>query len=120
MIDIILSRAPIYLLIFARCFALILTLPLFSTRAVSRVAKIAFSGYMAYFLLGSADLSAYKSFLGTDGAFSLYFVMLLVGEAFIGIIIGFYITIIFSAFSTASMAAIDGMQIGPGGSPIYL
>ena len=101
MIDIILSRAPIYLLIFARCFALILTLPLFSTRAVSRVAKIAFSGYMAYFLLGSADLSAYKNFLGTDGAFSLYFVMLIVGESFIGIIIGFYITIIFSAFSTA-------------------
>ena len=101
MIDFILSRAPVYLLIFARCMALVLTLPLFSTRAVSRIAKVAFAGYMAFFLLGSADLSAYKSFLGTDGAFSLYFIMLVIGEAFIGVIIGFYITIIFAAFSTA-------------------
>ena len=101
MIDFILSRAPVYLLIFARCMALVLTLPLFSTRAVSRIAKVAFAGYMAFFLLGSADLSAYKTFLGTDGAFSLYFIMLVIGEAFIGVIIGFYITIIFAAFSTA-------------------
>ncbi len=101
MIDYILSKAPVYLLIFARCFALILTLPLFSTRAVSRIAKVAFAGYMAFFLFGTADLSAYNSFLGTDGAFSLYFIMLVVGEAFIGVIIGFYITIIFAAFSTA-------------------
>ena len=97
----ILINAPVYLLVFARCFTLLLTLPLFSTRAVSRVAKIAFAGYMAFFMLGSADLTAYKAFLGTDGAFSLYFIFLVIGEAGIGVIIGFYITIIFSAFSTA-------------------
>ena len=99
--DSILLNAPVYLLIFARCFTLLLTLPLFSTRAVSRVAKIAFAGYMAFFMLGSADLSAYKAYLGTDGAFSLYFLFLVLGEAGIGIIMGFYITIIFAAFSTA-------------------
>ena len=101
MLDLILLKAPVYLLIFVRCFALIMTLPLFSTRAVSRIAKIALAGYMAFFLSGNADLSAYNSFLGSDGAFSLYYIMLLVGEGFIGIIIGFYITIIFAAFSTA-------------------
>lgn len=101
MIDYILSKAPVYLLVFARCMALIMTLPLFSTRAVSRIAKIAFAGYMAFFLSGTADLSAYDNFLGTDGAFSLFFLMLVAGEAFIGVIIGFYITIIFAAFSTA-------------------
>ena len=101
MIDLILSKAPVYLLIFVRCFALIMTLPLFSTRAVSRIAKVALAGYMAFFIMGNTDLSAYNVFLGTDGAFSLYFIMLLAGEAFIGIIIGFYITIIFAAFSTA-------------------
>ncbi len=97
----ILLNAPVYLLVFARCFALIMTLPLFSTRAVSRVAKIAFAGYMAFFMLGNADLSLYNSFLGEDGAFSLYFLLLVLGEAGIGVIMGFYITIIFSAFSTA-------------------
>ena len=34
MLDTILSQAPVYLLVFVRCFALIMTLPLFSTRAV--------------------------------------------------------------------------------------
>ena len=97
----ILQNAPVYLLVFARCFALSMTLPLFSTRAVSRVAKIAFAGYMAFFMLGAADLTAYNEYMGTDGAFSLYFVFLVLGEAGIGVIIGFYITIIFAAFSTA-------------------
>ena len=97
----VLLNAPVYLLVFARCFALLLTLPLFSTRAVSRIAKIAFAGYMAFFMMGNADLSLYNTFLGTDGAFSLYFVFLILGEAGIGVIIGFYITIIFAAFSTA-------------------
>ena len=101
MFDTILSQAPVYLLVFVRCFALIMTLPLFSTRAVSRIAKIAFAGYMAFFMLGMADFSEYKTFLGSDGAFSLYFLFLLIGEALIGVIIGFYITIIFAAFSTA-------------------
>ena len=101
MLDLILSKAPVYLLIYVRCFALIMTLPLFSTRAVSRIAKIAFTGYMAFFLMGTADLSAYNMFLGSDGVFSLYFVMLVLGEGLIGIIIGFFITIIFAAFSTA-------------------
>ena len=101
MLDLILIKAPVYLLIFVRCFALVMTLPLFSTRAVSRIAKVALAGYMSFFLMGTADLSAYNSFLGEDGAFSLYYIMLLIGEGFIGIIIGFYISIIFAAFSTA-------------------
>ena len=99
--DKILLNAPAFLLVFARCFALIMTLPLFSTRAVTRIAKVAFAGYMAFFMLGNADLSLYNSFLGQDGAFSLYFVFLVLGEAGIGVIIGFYISIIFAAFSTA-------------------
>ena len=101
MLDLILIRAPVYLLIFVRCFALIMTLPLFFFFSVSRIAKVALAGYMSFFLLGTADLSAYSSFIGQDGAFSLYYIMLLVGEGFIGIIIGFYISIIFAAFSTA-------------------
>ena len=101
MLDTILLQAPLYLLIFARCLALIMTLPLFSTRAVSRIAKIAFAGYMAFFMLGTADLGIYNSYIGEDSAFSIVYIFLVLGEAFIGVIIGFYITIIFAAFSTA-------------------
>ena len=99
--DRILSNAPVFLLIFARCLALLMTLPLFSTRAVSRIARIAFAGYMAFFILGNVDFEQYSAFMGTDGAFSIYFIFLVLGEAGIGVIMGFYITIIFSAFSTA-------------------
>lgn len=97
----ILLQAPVFLLLFIRTFAMIRTLPLFSMRAVSRMAKIALAGYMAFYLLGSVDFSAYNSYISADGQFSILFLFIAIGEALIGIIIGFYITIIFAAFSSA-------------------
>lgn len=101
MLDSILVKAPQFLLIFIRCFALVMTLPLFSMRAVPRRAKVALAGYMAFFILPSVDFGAYGTFLGDNEAFSYEFVFLAIGEGLIGIIIGFYIQIIFAAFSTA-------------------
>lgn len=101
MLDSILLKAPVYLLVFVRCFALIMTLPMFSMRAASRIAKIALSGYMAFFIFGQIDASLYLPYIGDDGTFSLLYILLLVGEALIGIIMGFFISIIFAAFSTA-------------------
>lgn len=74
----------------------------FSMRTVPKAAKIALAGYMAFFLMGSADYSVYGAVLSVeDGAFSLYYIMLLAGEALIGVIIGFFVSMIFAAFSTA-------------------
>ena len=101
MLDSILLKAPVYLLVFVRCFTLILTLPMFSMRSASRVAKVALAGYMAFFIYGSIDFSQYQPYIADDGAFSMIYVLLLVGEALIGIIIGFFISIIFAAFSAA-------------------
>lgn len=101
MIDSILSRAPVFLLVYVRCFAMLLTLPLFSMRSVSRIVKIALAGYMAFFIFSTLDFSAYKDFHNPDGAFSIYYVLVLAGEGLIGVVLGFYITIIFGAFSTA-------------------
>ena len=102
MLDEIVSKAPLFLLVSARCAALLFTLPLFSMRSVPKAAKIALAGYMAFFLMGSADYSAYGAVLSVeDGAFSLYYIMLLAGEALIGVIIGFFVSMIFAAFSTA-------------------
>ncbi|MCR4734756.1 MAG: flagellar biosynthetic protein FliR [Treponema sp.] len=97
----ILVKAPVYLLIFARCFTMILTLPLFSMRTVPRIAKVTLAGYMAFFLFSTVDFTSYQNYLTDDGVFSFEFILLLAGEALIGIILGFYITIIFSAFSSA-------------------
>lgn len=56
---------------------------------------------MAYLMMPLIDTSIYEPYIAADGAFSLIFVLILIGEALIGILIGFYINIIFSAFSTA-------------------
>ena len=101
MLDNILLQAPAYLLIFVRCFALLMVLPMFSMRATPRVAKIALAGYMAFFIFGTVDFSIYAPYITEDGTFSLLYILILIGEALIGIIIGFYITIIFAAFSAA-------------------
>ena len=101
MLDSILLKAPVYLIVFVRCFALIMTLPMFSMRSASRVSKIALSGYMAFFIYGSIDTSLYAPYIGDDGTFSMIYVLLLAGEALIGIIMGFFISIIFAAFSAA-------------------
>ncbi|MCQ2575499.1 MAG: flagellar biosynthetic protein FliR [Treponema sp.] len=101
MLDYIVNKAPVYLLVFARCFALLMTTPLFSMRSVPRTAKVALAGYMSFFLLGIVDFSSYMPFIAEDGSFSLIYILLILGEALIGVVIGFYITMIFSAFSTA-------------------
>lgn len=101
MLNSIVIQAPVYLLVFVRCFALIMTLPMFSMRAASRVAKIAIAGYMAFFIFGSIDTSVYAPYIGDEGSSSMLYVLLLVGEALIGIIMGFFISIIFAAFSAA-------------------
>ena len=101
MLNEILSQAPVFLLIFARIFAMLLVLPMFSMRSASRVAKVALAGYMAFFIFGTCDLSYYLPYIAQDGSFSMEYFLILIGEALIGIILGFFITMIFSAFSTA-------------------
>lgn len=86
----VLMNAPVFLLLFIRSFTMLLTLPLFSMRAVSRVAKVALAGYMAFFLLGTVDFSSYNSFIREDGIFSLNYLFIAIGEGLIGVIIGFY------------------------------
>ena len=101
MLNEILSQAPVFLLIFARIFAMLLVLPMFSMRSASRVAKVALAGYMAFFIFGTCDLSYYLPYIAQDGSFSIEYFLILIGEVLIGIILGFFITMIFSAFSTA-------------------
>lgn len=101
MLEQILSQSGVFLLVAVRSLGLLFTLPLFSMRAVPRAARFALAFYMAYIMMGSADFSAYSLYTALDGTFSMYYFLLLVGEAMIGIIMGFYVSIIFAAFSTA-------------------
>lgn len=101
MLDSILLKAPYFLLVYARCFTMIITLPLFSMRSVPRVAKLALSFYMAFMMFSGVDFSVYESVVTENQAFSVQYLLLVLGEGLIGVIMGFFIQIIFAAFSTA-------------------
>lgn len=117
MLDSILQKAPVYLLIFARVFAMLLILPLFSMRSVSRIAKVALAGYIAFFIYGSLDFSHYDLLMTEDGLASLEYLLLIGGEVLIGILIGFYVSIIFAAFSSAGQFM--GFQMGLSAASSY-
>ncbi len=122
MLDKIVYSAPVFVLVFARCIALIMTLPLFSARSISRMAKIALGLYMAYFIfpqvsLAQGTFSSYAPFITKEGNFNVDFLFLVAGEAIIGIIIGLFIQIIFAAFSTAGQ--FFAFQMGLSASEVY-
>lgn len=96
MLDYLVSQAPLYLLVAVRIFAVLQTMPLVSSASVPRIAKIGLTGCIAYFLVPIAYNEGYHV-----DAYSLDFIALLIGEGLIGVITGFFITMIFGAFSSA-------------------
>ncbi len=117
MLERIVLLAPFYLLVCARCFALIMTMPLFSMRTISRIAKIALTGYMAYLIFPHVNQEMYLPYISHDGSFSLEYILILAGEAMIGVIMGFFVSIIFNAFSTAGQ--FFAFQMGFSASEVY-
>ena len=109
--DFILNKAPTFLLIVARVAGLIFTTPLLSTRAVSRVVKVALSLFIAFLCL------PYYPHLAYTEVFNSHYLLLLFAEALIGILTGFYILMIFSTFSTAGQ--FFTYQMGFGASGVY-
>lgn len=110
------SDLPLFLIVAARCFALIYTLPLFAARSVSNTAKVALVFYLSFILLPHASGLGYN-FGYADEVFSLYFALLLIGEAMIGVIMGFSVSIIFAAFSSAGQ--FFSFQMGFSASEVY-
>ena len=109
--DFILNKAPHFLLIVARVAGLIFTTPLLSTRAVSRIVKIALAGFIAFLCLPYYPVNQYIEI------FNFHYLLLLFGEALIGILTGFFVLMIFSTFSTAGQ--FFAYQMGFGASEVY-
>ena len=112
MLDQIAAHAPLYFLIAVRIFAMILTVPLLSTNAVSRVAKIALAGYTAYLIMPHVSYTSWNV-----DPYSIDYLLLIVGEGLIGIITGFYVSMLFAAFSSAGQ--FFTYQMGFGASEVY-
>jgi len=126
----ILTFGPVFLLIAARALAMIQVAPILSTEAVPQTARIALAGLAAFTAIPTAEIFMAAS--SPDGivtlpggtisdlrheTFSLRFGLLIIGEAMIGIIIGFFMTIIFATFSTAGQ--FFSLQMGFGASETF-
>jgi flagellar biosynthesis protein FliR len=106
------AAAPIFLLVAVRALALIETAPLLSSDAIPQAAKVALAGFAAFAAYPAAPTESW-----TVDAFSFAFLVLVIGEALIGIIIGFFLNIVFSAFSSAGQ--FFSLQMGFGASETY-
>jgi len=115
----ILRTAPLFMLTAVRALALIETAPLLSSDSIPQTAKIALAGFSAFCVLPSVPGANLPPGAQdpAGGAFSLNFLLLVTGEAVIGIITGFIITIVFSAFSTAGQ--FFSLQMGFGASETF-
>ncbi|MDR0539757.1 MAG: flagellar biosynthetic protein FliR [Spirochaetaceae bacterium] len=102
MINEILGAAPFFLLGAVRALGLIETAPMLSSESIPQVAKIALAGFLSFAVIPSA-IPQWQALPGglIETGFTLNFALLLAGEALIGITTGFFMTIIFAAFSTA-------------------
>ena len=108
----ILNNAPAFLLIAVRALAMIEVAPLLNSTSIPQVAKISLAGFAAYASFSSALV---KDWVITP--FGLGFVFLIIGEALIGIIIGFFLALIFAAFTTAGQ--FFSLQMGFGASETF-
>ncbi|MDR1319675.1 MAG: flagellar biosynthetic protein FliR [Treponema sp.] len=122
----ILRYGPAFLLIAARALAMIETAPLLSSDSIPQAAKLALAGFAAFAIFPAAGASymagqpvlAGGAFAETGlEPFGLSFLLLLIGEGIIGIILGFFLTVIFSAFSTAGQ--FFSLQMGFGASETF-
>jgi len=126
----ILTFGPVFLLIAVRAFAMIQTAPILSSEAVPQIAKISLAGLAAFAVIPTAEIfqaaNSPNGIVTLPGGtlsdlryetFSLRFLLLLIGEGIIGIIIGFYLTVIFAAFSTAGQ--FFSLQMGFGASETF-
>ncbi|HNY17400.1 MAG TPA: flagellar biosynthetic protein FliR [Treponemataceae bacterium] len=108
----IIAKAPIFLLVAVRIFAMILTTPLLSIQSVPRVAKVALAGFVAFIVLPQAYPAGWNV-----PAYSLDYALLVVGEGLLGAITGFFVSMVFSTFSSAGQ--FFSYQMGFGASEVY-
>jgi len=102
----------LFLLIAARTLAMVEVAPLLSGAGVPQAAKVGLAGFAAAAVFPAVKAAGYA--IPADGA---AFALLLVGEAMIGLIIGFFLSIVYGAFVTAGQYF--SLQIGFSATETY-
>ncbi len=110
--DELVRNADLFFLIAVRVLALVETAPLLSSEGIPQAAKVALSGFAA---------AAVFPWVREAGVYIpdtlLAYVAAVVGEALIGIVIGFFINVVYAAFTTAGQ--FFSLQMGFGASETY-
>lgn len=112
MLNQIVVDADLFFLLAVRILAMVETAPLLSDQGIPQAAKIALAGFAA-----AAVLPWMKDagFIPPDSAGT--YVAAVVGEALIGIILGFFLNVVYAAFTTAGQ--FFSLQMGFGASETY-
>ncbi|MBU0928909.1 MAG: flagellar biosynthetic protein FliR [Spirochaetes bacterium] len=112
MLNEIVANADLFFVIAVRVLAMIETAPLLSGDGVPQVAKVGLAGFAAAAVFPWVQEAGY-AMPANAGAY----VAIVAGEAMIGIIIGFFLTMVFNAFTTAGQ--FFSLQMGFGASETY-
>ena len=112
MLQRIVSAAPLFLLIFARIFALMRTAPLLSSGSFPGVARIALVFFTSFAVFPSVAAAGYPIPATAAG-----YVLLIVGEVLIGLISALFLVILFAVFQLAGQ--FFSLQMGFGASQVF-
>lgn len=102
----------LFALIAVRVLAMIEVAPLLSGAGVPQVAKVGLAGFAAAIVFPSVKAAGYP--IPVDG---MAYAFLVVGEAIIGLIMGFFLSIVYSAFTMAGQ--FFSLQMGLSASETY-
>ena len=108
----LIDNARLFLLIFVRIAALLQIAPLFSSGAVPLPVRLGMAFFTAFLVLPWVATAGYSM---PDAP--LQYALLVVGEALIGIIIGFLLQLIFTVFQLAGQ--LYSLQMGFGASQVF-
>lgn len=111
-IDNLLQNLELFILIFVRIFALISIAPLLSSAGVPGIAKVGLALFVGIVIFPWVAEQGY--IIPQSG---LSYAMVLVGEIIIGLILGFMLTVIYTAFLLSGQ--LYSMQMGFGASMVY-
>lgn len=112
MLEAIARNAPIFLLIFARLYALLRIAPITSSQAIPGIARVALTFFASFTVYPSMVAGGYPvpgSLMG--------FVLLLVGEMLLGILTALFLVIVFAVFQLAGQ--FFSLQMGFGASQVF-
>ncbi|MCX7025555.1 MAG: flagellar biosynthetic protein FliR [Spirochaetes bacterium] len=112
MFDSLIADADLFFLIAVRVLAVVETAPLLSSEGIPQPAKVALAGFAAVAVYPGVKAAGYP--LPTEAG---AYLALLVGEALIGVAIGFFLGAVQAAFTTAGQ--FFSLQMGFGASEVY-